>query len=87
MNYQVALKDIADRRAELDREQDSVIMSAVQHSKCFGCCWMSNPRQGVIPTCRDVDNANYSRRIPEVTACKSHWHLKRSRLRSVHASG
>lgn len=81
MNYQVALDQIEARRAELDRERQGIIDIVVGASKCAGCHWMSNPKYATIPTCRDIDNVNYSRRIPHVTTCKSHYALHQRRAK------
>jgi len=81
MNYQVALDQIEARRAELDRERQGIIDIVVGASKCAGCHWMSNPKFATIPTCRDIDNVNYSRRIPNVTSCKAHHGLAQRRAK------
>lgn len=83
MNYQVELDQIRARRADLDREEQSIIDSVVAHSKCRGCHWMSNPKQGVVPTCRNIDNANYARRVPHVTFCRQHQALQARRAKAA----
>lgn len=79
MNYQAALDELDERKAAIERERQSIIDSVVARSKCLGCQWMSNPKQGVVPTCRDIDNHNYSRRIPNVGSCRNHYALQQRR--------
>jgi hypothetical protein len=83
MNYQAELDQIEERKAALDRERQHIIDSVVALSKCRGCHWMSNPEQGVVPTCRDLDNANYARRVPHVTFCRKHQELAARRAKAA----
>jgi len=54
----------------VEQERAEVIRKITAQSRCAKCQWISNPRGGIIPTCRDIEGVNYSRRITEVNYCK-----------------
>lgn len=53
----------------VEQERADVIKKITAQSRCAACQWISNPRAGIIPTCRDIESQNYSRRITEVNYC------------------
>lgn len=60
--------DNAVQRYEIEKE--ALIRDLTAQSKCAKCQWISNPKGGVIPACRDLDNHNYAKRITTITYCK-----------------